>query len=190
MIAQRKSEETRKKSNFPKIIFGDYQTVQTSQTEHKGNTGHPETKSCQTENEETSKTKFSGEQQSEDEIWVSRVDPAKTIQEDRRHNKATATMTKSTSLEASQELVTEGLVATLEKATNTTEAEEDTPLISKKNSNVYWEYALSPLPQKKIATSTDSIILLKKGIWRPLKRRMDKNGTTFGTGCMSERIAY
>ena len=41
-------------------------------------------------------------------------------------------MTKKTSPEASHELVTEGLVATLEKATNTTEAEEDTPLVRKK----------------------------------------------------------
>ena len=136
VIAQKKAEEFRKKSNFPKIIFNDNQAVQPSRTEHKKNTNHPETRSCQTENDTNStatQTKFSVEQQkSDDEIWVSRVDPTKTIQEEKRHNEASPTMTETRSLEASPELVTEGMVATLEKATKTTEAEEDTPLFRKK----------------------------------------------------------
>ena len=94
MIPQKKAEETRKKKNFPKIIFSDNQAVQNSQTEHRKITDNPETSSCQTENETTStatqtKTKSSGEQQkSDDEIWVSLVDPAKTLREKRRDNEA------------------------------------------------------------------------------------------------------
>ena len=103
--------------------------------EQKKIAGQLETRSCQTETETTSnstQTNSSGEQKSDDKIWVSRVDPTKTIQEKRRHNEAPPKMTKITSLEASHELITEGLIATLEKATNTTEAEEDTPLFRKK----------------------------------------------------------
>ena len=136
MYKRRKAEETRNKSTFPKKFFSDKHTLQTSTTDHKKNTDNSETRSSQTENETTStatQTKSSGEQQkSDDEIWVSRVDPTRTIQEERRHNEAPPTMTKNTLPEASYELVTEGLVATLVKATNTTEAEEDTPLFRKK----------------------------------------------------------
>ena len=74
-------------------------------------------------------------------------------------------MSKNTSLEASHELVTEGLVATLVKATSTTEAEEDTPLFGK-ISNVYCEYALSPLPRKNTANSAHSL------------RRLDRKNLT------------
>ena len=94
VIPQKKAEETRKKKKFPKIIFSDNQAVQNSQTEHRKITDNPETRSCQTENETTStatqtKTKSSGEQQkSDDEIWVSLVDPAKTLREKRRDNEA------------------------------------------------------------------------------------------------------
>ena len=119
VIAQKKAEEFRKKSNLPKIIFNDNQAMQPSRTEHKKITNYPETRSCQTENDTNStatQTMFSGEQQkSDDEIWVSRVDPTKIIQKEKRHNEAPPTMTETTSLEASQKLVTEGLVATLDK---------------------------------------------------------------------------
>ena len=128
VFTQKKSEETRKTSNFPKIIFNDKQGEQTNQTEQKKITGQLETRSCQTETETTANAtqiKLSGEQKLDDEICVSRVDPTKTIQEERRHNEAPPTMTKNTSLEASHELITEGLIATLKKATNRTEAKED-----------------------------------------------------------------
>ena len=126
--------------NFPQNLF-EWQTYITNQhkknsDQHKKNTDNSETRSSQTENKTTStatRTKFSGEQQkSDDEIWASRVDPTRTIQEERRHNEAPPTMMKNTQPEAIHKLVTEGLVPTLEKATNTMEAEEDTPLFRKK----------------------------------------------------------
>ena len=61
------------------------------------------------------------------EICVSRVDPNIRVQEERTHNIEPPTMGSAT-LEASHEMITEELVATVEKATNTVESEEDTPL--------------------------------------------------------------
>ena len=60
------------------------------------------------------------------------MDPTKTIQEETSHNEAPPTMTRNTSLEASHELITEGVVATSERSTMTTETQEDTPLFRKK----------------------------------------------------------
>ena len=163
--SKKKIEETRPKSNFPKIVFSDDQEKQNSPTESKNLTDQlkttscqtgdktsssaktdscttycqteerasssAKTGSCQTEIEVTSRctqTKLSGEQQSEDEIWVSRVNPTKTTQEEQKHNEIPPTMTTNTSLEASHEMITEGLTETIEKATNTSESEGDTPL--------------------------------------------------------------
>ena len=152
--------------------------------EQKKIAGQLETRSCQTETETTTnstQTNSSGEQKSDDKIWVSRVDPTKTIQEKRRHNEAPPKMTKNTSLEASHELITEGLIATLEKATNTTEAEEDTPS-SGRSFNGYWECVSLPQSRKKTATSAHSLILLERGIGRPIKRHMDLIGITSAIG--------
>ena len=171
VIAQMKAEETRKKSNFPKITFNDNQAVQTNRTEQKKITDRLETRSCQTENETTStatQTKSSGEEKSHNEIWVSRVDPAKTIQEERRHNEAPPTMTKNTSLDACHELIIEGLVATLEKATNTTEAEEDTPLFRKKLQRVLGVRFIAAAP-KKDRNLRPRISFAKKRDWEAIK---------------------
>ena len=87
------------------------------------------TKSSQTETEFTSKTtqtKLSEEQKSDEEVRLSRVDPTKTIKEEKNDNEVPPAMKTSTSLEASHEFITEGLVATIENDTNTTESEEDT----------------------------------------------------------------
>ena len=104
VITKKKIEETRQKSKFLKIIFSVNQGEQDSHTEKKNLTEQLKTKSYQTENQETSssktkscqtetevtssstQTKLSGEQKSEDEIWVSRVDPTKTTQEELKHN--------------------------------------------------------------------------------------------------------
>ena len=132
----KKAEETRNKTNFSKIIFNDnIKEQRTNQTEKKKTMGQMGTKPCQTESEFISKstqTQLSREQKPDDDIWVSHVDPTKTIQEEKRHNEVPPTMTKNTSLEASHELIIKGLVATIQKATNTSEAEEDTPLFRKK----------------------------------------------------------
>ena len=62
------------------------------------------------------------------EICVSRVDPNICVQEERTHNVEPPTMGSATLLKASHEMITEELVATVEKATNKVESEEDTPL--------------------------------------------------------------
>ena len=61
-------------------------------------------------------------------------------------------MTKNTSFEASHELITEGVVATIERSTNTTETEEDIPLFRKKLQRC-WEYDSLPPQRKKIGTA-------------------------------------
>ena len=136
-----KAEETRKKSSFPNIVFSDNtETIginQTAQkkTETKRIADPKESKFCQTEIGDISaatQTKLSVEQKSDDEVWVSSVDPTKIIQEETIHNEAPPTMTKNTSLEASHELITKGVVATIERSTMTTENEEDRPLFRKK----------------------------------------------------------
>ena len=60
------------------------------------------------------------------------MDPNVCIQEIQTPNVEPATMGKITQLEASHEIISQGLVATVEKATNTGEAEEDTPLFRQK----------------------------------------------------------
>ena len=176
VFTQKKAEETRKKSNFPKIIFNDNKEERTNQTEQnkvkqtnqtEQITGQLETKSCQTETEFTSnstQTKSSWEQKSDDEVWVSRVESTKTIQEERRHNKAPSTMTKNTSLEASHELITERLVARLEKVTNTTEAEENTRLFRKKLQRVLG-VRITAAPTKKDRNLRPLINFVKKRDW-------------------------
>ena len=60
------------------------------------------------------------------EICVSRVDSNTCMQEEKAHNVEPPTMTITTQLEASLCMITEGLVARIEKTTNTTELEENT----------------------------------------------------------------
>ena len=60
------------------------------------------------------------------------MDPNVCIQEIQTPNVEPPTMGTITQLEASHEIITQGLVATVEKATNTVEAEEDTPLFRQK----------------------------------------------------------
>ena len=57
------------------------------------------------------------------------MDPTKTTKEEVENNEIPLTMT-STSIEASHEMITEEIIATVEKSTNTTE--EDTPIFRKK----------------------------------------------------------
>ena len=95
VIIKKKIEETRSKSNFPKIIFSEDQEKRNSPTERKNLTDQLKTTSCQTEERASSsaktnscqteievtsrctQTKLSREQQSEDETWASRVKPNK-----------------------------------------------------------------------------------------------------------------
>ena len=137
----KKRRKPGKKSNFLNIVFSDNtetrrnnQTAQ-KKTETKKITDPKNSKLSQTETRLFSmatQAKLSGEQKSDNEVRVSRMDPTKTIQKETSHNEAPPTMTKNKSLEASHELITEGVVATIERSTMTTETEEDTPLFRKK----------------------------------------------------------
>ena len=69
-------------------------------------------------------------------ICVSRVDPTICVQEERTHNIEPPTM-GSTTLEASYEMITEELVATVEEATKTVQSEEDTPLFRQRLQRVW-----------------------------------------------------
>ena len=169
VITKKKTEETRQNSNFSKTIFTDNRGEQTNQTEKKNITVQLKTKSCLTETEVTSnstQTKLSGEQKSEDEVWVSRVDPTKTSQEELKHNEVPPTLTTSASLEASYEMTTEGLIATIEMATKTTESEEDTPLFQKKLQRLL-DVRFIAAATKKIENSAHSLTLLRNEIGRP-----------------------
>ena len=88
--------------------------TQITQTEPQGTTTGTQTTSNR--NEDTA------------ENCVSRMDPNICIQEIQTHNVEPPTMGTITQLEASHEMITQGLVATVEKTTITIEAEEDTPL--------------------------------------------------------------
>ena len=113
-------------------------------------------------------TKLSGEQKSDDEVRVSRVDPTKTIQEEKKHNKVPPTTTTSTSLEASHQLITEGLIPTIEKATNTTESEEDDPLFRKKLQRVLGVRFVAAAT-KKDRNLRPLIKFVKKRDWEAIK---------------------
>ena len=76
---------------------------------------------------------------------------------------------KSGSLEASHELITEGVVATIESSTMTTETEEDTPLF-RKNFKRCWEYnSLPRQPKKKDRNLHPLINFVKKRDWEAIK---------------------
>ena len=77
-------------------------------------------------------------------------------------------MTANTLLEASYDLISEGLVATLEKATNTTEAEEDTPLFRKKQQRVLRVRFISTAT-KKDRKLRPLINFVKKRDWEAIK---------------------
>ena len=77
-------------------------------------------------------------------------------------------MTQNTSLEASHELITEGLVATIEKATNTTEAEEDSPFFRKKLERVLGVRFIAAAT-KKDRNLRPLINFVKKRDWEAIK---------------------
>ena len=96
-------------------------------------------------------------------------------------------MTQSTLLEASHELVTEGQVTTLEKATNTTEAEKDTPLFGKKLQRLLG-VSFNAAATKKDRNLRPLLNFVKIGIERPSKCHIDHNGIIFAIGSTSVRI--
>ena len=98
-------------------------------------------------------------------------------------------MTKNTSLEASHELITEGVVATIERSTMTTETEEDTPLFRKKLQKVLGVRFIAAAI-KKDRNLRPLINFVKKGTGRPSKLRMDHIGITSEIDSTSAKTAY
>ena len=115
----------------------------------------------------STQTTPSGEQKSEDEIWVSRVDPTKTTQEEVEYNEVPPTMTTNTSIEASHEMITEEIIATVEKSMNTTES-KDTPLFRKKLQRVLAVQFIAAAT-KKDCNLRPLINFAKKRDWEALK---------------------
>ena len=96
------------------------------------------------------------------------MDPTKTTQKELKRNKVPPTMTTSTSLEASHEMMTEGLIATIEKDTNTTESKEDTPLFRKKLQRVLGMQFIAAAT-KKDRNLRPLINFVKKRDWETIK---------------------
>ena len=95
------------------------------------------------------------------------MDPAKTTQEV-ENNEVPPTMTTNTSIEASHEMITEEIIATVEKATNTTESEKDTPLFWKKLQRVL-DVQFIAAATKKDRNLRPLINFVKKKDWEALK---------------------
>ena len=134
-----------KKSNFLKIIFTTTSTSEnktdritagcnrkTTTTQKQVTTIAATTQTFTPEQRNTTISTQTPEETKDTvtDICVSRVDPKFCVQEVQEHNIEPPTM--GTTLEASHEMITEELVATVEKATNTTGSEEDMPLFRQK----------------------------------------------------------
>ena len=118
----------------------------------------------------STQTKPPGEQKPEDGIWESRVDPTKRTGEELEYNEVPPTMTTNNSIEArhEMEMITEEIVGTVDKATNTTESEEDTPLFRKKLQRVLGLQFIAAATRKD-RNLLPPINFVKKRVWEALK---------------------
>ena len=99
------------------------------------------------------------------------------------------TTTMGHTLEASHEMISAGMVATVEKTINTVESEEDTPLFKQKLQRVL-VFVLSPQPPRKIETFALLSTSSKRGTGKQSKLRTAKTGIKSEKDSMSERIVY
>ena len=127
VLSAKKEIETSTKSSFPKITFTDTNTsvdtmvtpkdtMKTTQTlEPQNTTTTTQTLDRSKDSAEISRTTTQTPDSSKDtaEACVSRVDPNICIQEELTHYVEPPTIGPSTRLEASHEMITEGLVATV-----------------------------------------------------------------------------
>ena len=122
--------------------------MKTTQTQTKTNTSTTTTQTSTPEaRNTTTATQTPDKSNDTAEICVIRVDPNISVQEERTHTIEPPTM-GSITLEASHEMITEELVATVEKATNTVESEEDTPLFRQKLQQVLGVRFIAAATQK------------------------------------------
>ena len=154
-------------------------------TTKQNETNSKTTQAAQTEMQTTTIATQNTSNRKEDTEENCRVDPNICIQEEHTHNVEPPTMRTTSQLEASHYIITGGLFATLEKATNTAESEEDTPLFRQRLQRV--------LGVRFVAAGTKKGQNLRPLInfdWEPLKFPTDNTGTTYETGYMSERTVY
>ena len=133
------------KSNFPKITFTDTNasgnktdrislgcTMQTMTAQTQSTSTTTTTQTTQSEPHATTASTQTTEEPKDlvSDIYVSRVNPEICVQEILAPNIEPSTMGHT--LEASHEMISAGLVATVDKTTNTVESEEDTPLFNQK----------------------------------------------------------
>ena len=102
------------------------------------------------------------------EIWVSRVDPNVCNQEEKAYNVEPPTRTTTTQLEASHCMITKGLIATVEKATNTTESEKNRLLFSRKLQRVLGVRIVA-VPTRKNRNIRPLMSFVKKRDWEAIK---------------------
>ena len=98
------------------------------------------------------------------------------------------TATHRTQIETSHDLITEGLIATIEQG-NITKMEEITTFFMAKLQKVLGVKFISAAT-RKIETCDHSSILLRNATGRQSSPLTDNTGTTFGFFCMCERTAY
>ena len=180
-ILSTKKTENSKKSNFPEITFtktnasgnrtdriisGCNMTTTTTQTQSTTTAATTQTVTSEPRTTTTSSQTPEETKKIVTDIYVSRVDPEIRVQEVLAHNIEPPTMRHT--LEASQEMITEELVATVEKTTNTVESEEDTPLFRQKLQRVLGDHFIAAAT-KKDRNLRPLINFVKKRNWEAIK---------------------
>ena len=171
-----------KQSNFPKINFGGSSTLKTTVVDRKSpKMDKPRMEAARSSTDtqtvinteaeiETAKTTTVTQTDNntetdttlvEKEIWVSHVDPSVCLQKETTPNVECPTMTISSQQEASHNEIKDGVIATVEK---TTETEEDTPLFRRKLQRVLGVLLIAAATNKDRKLRT-LIIFVKKRDW-------------------------
>ena len=96
-------------------------------------------------------------------------------------------MGPATKLEASHEMITEELVETVEKATNTVETEDDTPLFRQRLQRVLGIRFIAAATKKD---QNPLINFVTKMDWDAIKASYGQYWHNIWKGFLSERIAY
>ena len=176
-VLSTKKIDTSKKSNFPKITFTKRNTsgnrtdritsgynMRTTPTQSQSNTTTANTQTFTSEPRNTAtSTQTSGKSSHRYLCQPRRPEYLRTRTTDTQHS----TM-GSTALQASHEMITEELVATVEKATNTVESEEDTTMFRQRLQRVLGVRFIAAAT-KKDRNHRPLINFVKKRDWEAIK---------------------
>ena len=179
-VLSSKKIDISKKSNFPKITFTTTNTsrnrtdritsgynMKALPTQTQSTTTAATTQTFTSEPRNTTNSTQTPEKSTVTDICVSRVDPNICVQEVQTHSIEPPTMGSAT-LESSHKMITEELVATVEKATNTVESEEDTPLFRQRLQRVLGVRFIAAAT-KKDRNLRPLINFVKKRDWEAIK---------------------